>query len=512
MNLESIGSRYRVIRELGRGGMGVVYLVEHQHTGERLALKVLHGAAAADPGAIARFKREARVGAQLRSDHVVRITDADVAAELGGAPFFVMELLDGLDLEKLIEKVGALAPDVVDAVLSQIAGPLDKAHASGIVHRDLKPENIFLHRRDDGTIIAKILDFGISKFLSPDPANAAALGTTADGTLMGTPHYMAPEQARGLVDTIGPATDVWAMGLIAQRILTGGTYWTAETQADLMVEILVAQMPAPSVRWPFVGDKFDAWFFRSCHRDAAQRWRTISEQIAALADALRDLSAGAPAVRGASIATVDQALHQSSGAGFTPGVIPAFGSPTPGSKTASIARTPLRGELAPPSRSYPPAMGSGTMSPATGSFGHTDIDALRPRSRKVGIVLGIGVVAGLALAYTLVQPSAAPPIPAASSAAAATDPPRAPAAAAPQPETPLVDRVVATVDADAGRVDVDRLDNSLTKGRNNLPAGRSHLPALGSPPPPTVRKPQQTAPAPRAPTPTASPQDDPLAP
>jgi len=141
--------------------MGVVYVVEHIHTGEHLALKVLHGSAAADPGVIARFKREARVGSQIKSDHVVRVTDADVAAELGGAPFFVMELLDGLDLEKLVAKLGPLHPRVVVTVLSQIARALDKAHGIGIVHRDLKPENIFLHRREDDTIVAKVLDFGI---------------------------------------------------------------------------------------------------------------------------------------------------------------------------------------------------------------------------------------------------------------------------------------------------------------------------------------------------------------
>src|SRR5262249_10650233 len=128
MKIETVASRYRVVRELGRGGMGIVYVVEHIHTGELLALKVLHGAAATDPGVIGRFKREARAGAQIKSDNVVRVTDADVAPELDGAPFFVMELLDGLDLEKLVAKVGRLHPDLVVAVLSQIARALDKAH------------------------------------------------------------------------------------------------------------------------------------------------------------------------------------------------------------------------------------------------------------------------------------------------------------------------------------------------------------------------------------------------
>jgi serine/threonine-protein kinase len=505
MDIEHIGSRYRVIRELGRGGMGVVYLVEHLHTGERLALKLLHGAAATDPGAIARFKREARVGAQLRSDHVVRITDADVAPELGGAPFFVMELLDGLDLEKLVEKVGALAPDVVVAILSQIAGPLDKAHANGIVHRDLKPENIFLHRREDGTLIAKILDFGISKFLSPDPASTAALGTTADGTLMGTPHYMAPEQARGLVDNIGPHTDVWAMGLIAQRMLTGSLYWTAETQADLMVEILVSTMTAPSARWPFVGEKFDSWFLRSCHRVGGERWRSVSEQIAALATALRDAprARSGSAAQGASVMTVDQALQQGQGASLPAGVIPTFGRPTPGSESVPIARTPLRGEAPSASLSFRPA-GDGTMAPATGAFDPMEAELLRPRSRKLAIALGVGLVAGLAMVYVLVQPGPAPPAPA-QPAAAATDRPHdtVPAIALPAKETPFGEPVMATVDAGTPRVEIDPFDRGPARG-----AGRVNLPPHRATPPPTVRR----NPAPAAPATTAPPQDDPLAP
>ena len=512
MEIQNIGSRYRVIRELGRGGMGVVYLVEHQHTGEQLALKVLHGAAASDPGAIARFKREARVGAQLKSDHVVRITDADVAAELGGAPFFVMELLDGLDLEKLVEKVGPLAPDVVVAILSQIAGPLDKAHASGIVHRDLKPENIFLHRREDGTLIAKILDFGISKFLSPDPASTAALGTTADGTLMGTPHYMAPEQARGLIDQIGPHTDVWAMGLIALRTLTGGIYWTAETQADLMVEILVAPLSAPSARWPFVGEKFDAWFARSCQRDGKQRWRSVSEQIAALTEALRGSprtsQAGAP--RGASVVTINQAL-QGSGAPLAAGVMPAFGMPTPGNRTAAVARTPLGGALSGSAPSFVRGTGVGTMAPATGSLDADELDRMRPRSRKLAIALGVGLVAGLGIAYALVQPGSAPAATTqglATSVAAPAEP--APVLTAQPREMPLGESATVTVDAGAGRIELEPIDTAGSRFAPRNPPPLRPMPA------PAVRKPQRgappTAPAPRAPAPTAAPQDDPLAP
>jgi len=284
--IELVASRYRVLRELGRGGMGVVYVVEHVHTGELLALKVLNAHGASDPDATARFRREARVGAQIKSEHVVRVTDADVAPELGGAPFFVMELLEGLDLEKLVTKVGPLHPDVVVTLLSQVARALDKAHVLGIVHRDLKPENIFLHRRQDEPPIAKVLDFGISKFLRPTAGEQTGLSATSTGTLMGTPYYMAPEQARGEGDAIGPCTDVWSMGIVTLRLLTANIYWTAQTHAELMVQLLASPMPPPSARWPFLGENFDRWFARSCNRHPGQRWSTVGEQIKVLREAL----------------------------------------------------------------------------------------------------------------------------------------------------------------------------------------------------------------------------------
>jgi serine/threonine protein kinase len=289
-----IGARYRVLRELGRGGMGVVYLVEHAHTGDHLALKVLLAHAGASAEVVQRFKREARTPARIRSEHVVRITDADVAPELGGAPFLVMECLEGSDLEKTLERSGPLSPEMTVWVLAQVASALDRAHGLGIVHRDLKPENIFLHRRESGEPIIKILDFGISKMSGDGLGGIAQAGLTRSGVAMGTPLYMAPEQARG-ESGIGPATDVWAVGLITYRLLTGRIYWTSQTLAELMVELLTAAMRPPSVGGGLpLG--FDAWFLRSCERDPGRRWRTVGEQIDALAEAL---GLPAPSIRGA---------------------------------------------------------------------------------------------------------------------------------------------------------------------------------------------------------------------
>lgn len=283
-----LAGRYKVVDEIGRGGMGIVYRVEHVHTGEPLALKVLVGAARSDPQALKRFKREARTSARIQSDHVVHVTDASTSPELDGSPFLVMELLHGMDVGKYGAQHGALEPAEVVALLAQVGSVLAMAHALGIVHRDLKPENLFLHRRKDGTTIAKVLDFGISKFAHEEHAPEMG-GVTATGMVIGTPLYMAPEQAHGQNDKIAPTTDVWAMGLVAMRLLTGEHYWGAPTMADLMMKIAVLPIRPPSERWPDskrMSPALDAWFLRSCDRDQAKRWPTVARQIDELASAL----------------------------------------------------------------------------------------------------------------------------------------------------------------------------------------------------------------------------------
>ena len=280
-----IAGRYKVVDEIGRGGMGVVYRVEHVHTGEPLALKVLVGAARSDPQALKRFKREARASARIQSENVVHVSDADTAPELDGSPFLVMELLRGIDVGRYAAQHGPLEPAEVVALLAQVGSVLELAHGLGIVHRDLKPENLFLHQRKDGTTIAKVLDFGISKFALEEQGLEAG-GVTATGAVIGTPLYMAPEQAHGANDKIAPTTDVWAIGLIAMRLLTGEHYWGTPTMADLMMKIAVLPILPPSERWPEskrMSPALDAWFLRSCDRDQAKRWPIVALQIRELA-------------------------------------------------------------------------------------------------------------------------------------------------------------------------------------------------------------------------------------
>jgi serine/threonine-protein kinase len=274
---EIIASRYRPIRLIATGGMGAVYEVEHARTGEHLALKVLLSNVGSSAEAIERFKRETRASARIKSVHVVRVTDADVAPELDGAPFLVMELLEGMDLERAAT-ASPPAPEIVVAWLSQVAQAIDKAHCLGIVHRDLKPENLFLATVDGGHSIVKILDFGIAKMIEE------GTGVTGSGQLLGTPRYMAPEQACPNA-RVTPATDRCALGLIAYRLLVGESYY----QGGVMVilgQILHDELQPPSQRASRFGRAFDTWFMKACHRDPKQRFVSASEQIQALAEAL----------------------------------------------------------------------------------------------------------------------------------------------------------------------------------------------------------------------------------
>src|ERR1700722_11023827 len=199
--------------------MGAVYIVEQLSTGKQRALKVMARELATDPSIRERFVLEARAASRIESDHVVEIVTAGVDEE-SGAPFLVMELLRGEELGDAVTRLGHLLLGDVAAILAKIGHALERAHANGIVHRDLKLENIFLatSKRRDANFTAKILDFGIAKLVADSRQQDA--GTQP----LGTPLFMPPEQTdrRG---RISPATDVWALGLIAFRLLTGRDFW-----------------------------------------------------------------------------------------------------------------------------------------------------------------------------------------------------------------------------------------------------------------------------------------------
>jgi serine/threonine-protein kinase len=268
--------RYQFVRLVKAGGMGAVYEANHIATRRRVALKVMRPEIVSDTAERARFVQEAQVATIIESAHVVDVLDAGVDEETG-VPFLVMEYLVGEELGDHIKRVKRLSPQDAVRWLSQAARALDKAHARGVIHRDLKPENLFLSTRDEGTTL-KILDFGIAKVLQ-----AAAASSTRGA---GTPLYMAPEQTRRS-SKIGPATDVWALGLIAYKLVVGANYWVAEDVHSLLGEILVEPLESPTAKAAARGvalpPTFDGWFFACVNRDPSSRYRSAGEAVMAFA-------------------------------------------------------------------------------------------------------------------------------------------------------------------------------------------------------------------------------------
>ena len=272
---------FRVLKPLKEGGMGAVYVVEQSSTRARRALKIRQPELVADPKLRARFQQEAQVGSLIHSEHVVQVLDAGVDAKTG-MPWLIMELLEGVDLEQdLSEK--KLDTKWLIYIFEQVCHALANAHSAGTVHRDLKPENIFLARtrRVGSGRMVKILDFGVAKIISESNAATAAVGT---------PLFMAPEQATS--GRIGPPTDVWALGLIAFRVLTAMYFWKgAYSRAavfDLASEMFRAPIPKGSARAAEYGlaGRFpvalDQWLATCLQRDPALRFQDAASTLTAL--------------------------------------------------------------------------------------------------------------------------------------------------------------------------------------------------------------------------------------
>ncbi len=279
-----LAGKYRVERVLGIGGMGVVVAAHHIHLDERVALKFLLPEALGDADAVARFAREARAAAKIKSEYVARVTD--VGTLPGGVPYMVMEYLEGGDLAGWIRQRGPLPIEQAVEFVLQACVAVADAHALGIVHRDLKPANLFCVRRNDGQLFVKVLDFGISKLT--DRAGGASSTMTAQGmaftktaALMGSPLYMSPEQMRSAraVDT---RTDIWALGVILFELLAGRAPFLAETVTDLAIKI--ATEPTPSIRGlrPDVPGGLEAAIGRCLEKEARDRYGSVADLALAL--------------------------------------------------------------------------------------------------------------------------------------------------------------------------------------------------------------------------------------
>src|SRR5262252_4651143 len=369
-----LGGAYRITRLIGQGGMGAVYEGVQLRLERRVAVKLMARELSANPEAIARFRREAEVTSQIGHPHIVQVFDFGSAPT--GEPYLVMEYLEGEDLEKRIQRAGRLPPMAAANIIKQVASALSATHAKGIVHRDLKPANVFLLSVEGETDFVKVVDFGISKVRSATTKLTAALA------VMGTPNYMAPEQAQGRVNDIDARTDQWALACIAYELLAGRPPFIGENVASLLYQV-IHETPSPLAEVsPGLPSTVEPVLRRALSKTQGDRFPTLTE----FSRAFEGAAAGKPAP--ASVA-----------AAFAPGAV-----------AAPAASPPSSPGVAPVT----------TFSGATGEAGLTaaEIAAMRPKRRW--LFAGVaGAVALGGVAFGLVSRRSAAPVPAAASSSAA---------------------------------------------------------------------------------------------
>jgi len=364
--------KYVVESAIGSGGMGIVVAARHQQLGELVAIKLLHPKAAKDKVQVERFVREARATARIKSEHVVRVIDAG-EDEPSGAPYIVMEHLEGNDLSKILKMHGAMPVTMAVDMMLQICEAVASAHALGIIHRDLKPSNFFVSARADGSPHVKVLDFGISK--ANEQNGLADPRLTETQAVFGSPTYMSPEQIRSSKN-VDPRSDVWSLGVGLFEMLTTKLPFVSDNVSGLLASVVADAPFRPSIFTTAVPPELEAIVLGCLEKDPARR-------IPSAAELARLLTPFASPDGAQLAARIERVARVASGQSYPPGagVFPSSSYP-----------------------SLPPPMSSAPLSHASvagsGGFGSTgDLSATGPpRRTQRGALVGVGLLlAGVGL-------------------------------------------------------------------------------------------------------------------
>ncbi len=361
-----VAGKYHVEKVLGAGGMGVVVAAKHVQLDRHVAIKFLLPAALANPDVVARFSREARAASKIESEHVARVIDVGVLDT--GAPFIVMEYLEGRDLAARVATEGVLSVEEMARYILQACEALAEAHAAGIVHRDLKPANLFLAQRADKSTSVKVLDFGISK------APVGGGGTTNTQAIMGSPHYMSPEQLMSSKN-VDHRSDVWSLGIVMYEALTGSPPFLGDQMPEIVAKILQAPTPSISATRPEVPPDVDVIIAKCTAKNPADRYPTVAHLARALAPLSRDAAR--------SVERISRVLNAT--------------DPPPVAEPASSSR-----EVEPPAA---PAK-SGNVQSNTAAWGATQAAIPKKKIPARGLAGGAVVLIGVVAISALVKSSA----------------------------------------------------------------------------------------------------------